>query len=177
MNRRTLLKLAVVSPTAGWSTTVQESRRTCIIDGDVPTQIIASVHLGARGAERFRRAWVEDGPFEFEGEWSIVGSEQLPLPGELPRLPGTLMSYEAVVGEAAEDQHHLVGSFRRDHVAYIVRMQNGSAELLTSIAEFFAKQPLPDPLTSPWTNSSLEALFPDADDLGVPVETVEMFWF
>lgn len=177
MNRRTLMKLVVVSPTVGWTTTTRESRLTCVIDGDIPVQIISSVHLWAQGAERFRRAWIEDGPFEHQGEWSLMCSEQLDLPADLSRLPGTLMSYQAVVGAAAQERHFLVGSFRRDHVAYIVRMQDGSKELLIGIAEFFADQPLPSPSAIHWIESPASALFPTADDLGVPLETVEMLWF
>lgn len=176
MNRRSIIKLGAVAPLVGLSPSVREIRRDLLISGSIPVQIIVSAHTTSRFAESFRRGWIEGGPFESEGEFYVDSSETRELPEELSTLPGTLLHYRATVGVAAARETHLVGSFRRETVAYIVRMRGTNEAIMLDIARHFAAQPLPGPFEARWNATHLEALIPDSDDLQTDVRPEKGFW-
>ncbi len=173
MNRRELISSAAVLPMLptlqredGWSLLIDDSVRVRIRVYALPTPT---------SAERTRRHWIGQ-PFESEGEWYELSTEARALPPDLADMPGTVTFHTTVVGAAAVEATFLVGAFRRENVAIIVRVSGNNMDLMTDFAEFLAATEVPDPWALLWSDQALARFYPTEETLGRTVEQIDDLW-
>jgi hypothetical protein len=122
-----------------------------------------------RVAESMRNREAHD-PFDgLVGEFYIQDAHPVELPDH---LPGTVTTYETVVGVAAERGIIHVGGFRRDSFVWTVRVNGGPVEYAIEAAEVIAGFDLPDAARVPLAPSLLNDLLPEPDDFSRMVEIV-----
>ncbi len=176
MNRRQLLMGSLGLPLAAQMLPLREVRQSLLVDEQYAVQVIAGVHPTADMAEKYRQQWTKS-PFEAQGEFYVDSATDHELPPSLADLPGTLTYFTTTVGVAAQKQSYLVGAFRRENFAYIVRSQVDDSELVQAFGDFFAEAELPSLFEVAWQDEHLRALIPTSDDLGMPLEPTETNWW
>lgn len=129
MNRRTLVQSLAIMPMAkhaslGIKLRSLESQFT--LNDRVAVQMFLRAYSNSEAAESWRREWVGRA-FLGLGEWYLDSTESVELPPELAEMPGALHLHRYTAGVAAVKSSMLVGAFRRDHIACVMRM-NGNAE-------------------------------------------------
>jgi hypothetical protein len=121
--------------------------------------------LTERQARELRLREAQD-PFNgLAGEFYVSGSSPVDIPDH---LPGTLTTFETVVGVAAEQGSVHVGGFRRGCFVWSIRA-NAPVEHAVETAEAIAAVDLPDELDVRLAPSLLKGLLPVVDDFSVEV--------
>lgn len=154
--------------------TVREVRNQFRLDGNAEAQMIVTGHHSPQSAERWRKGW-STRAFEHLGEWYEEPAEGIALPNHLAEMPGSLVHFDYRFGEAGEHKTMLVGAFRRDHIACVIRV-DGEVDALIALAEFFAVPELPEPFALAWSAAHLQRFLPSTDSIGMSVEESDYFW-
>ena len=175
MDRRTFFKMSALSPMVITSHPMRTARAQFTIDETVSAQIILTGHSTVESAESWRKGW-ETRAFEGEGEWYLQTTERLTLPDHLADMAGTLMKHQFVIGYAAEERTMLVGTFRRVHVACVVRVLGDHQEQMLRLAEWFGSRVLPSRWELAWSGAHLQHFIPTTDEFGGTIEPNDGFW-
>ena len=175
MDRRTFLTMAAISPMTIHHTLMRNLRAQFTLDDSISVQMIITAHADRVSAEQWRAGW-ENRAFEGEGEWYLQTSQTLDLPDRLAKLPGTLMYHTFVIGYAAVERSMLVGTFRRDHIACVIRVLGDNREEMIDLAHLFASRPLPGRLELLWSGEQLRLFIPTSEEFGMTIEPNESLW-
>lgn len=179
MNRRAFLAGAVAlpyAPTNRLTVPIRTLTEGLLINGDVSAQMILQAHISEDSAETYRRSWIGRA-FLGMGEWYLDSSESRELPSRLENLPGSLHYHRITVGVAAEKRSMLVGAFRHDYIACILRTYGNTEEEMLALAEFFASRPVPEQWELLWNDAQLQTFVPKVDTFSLPVEPDDSTWF
>lgn len=107
-------------------------------------------------------------PFDgLRGEFYISSSHPVELPDD---LPGSITTYETVVGAAAVEGVVHIGGFRRGRFVWTVRVTDGPASYAIEAAEAIRGMELPDERRVRLAPSLLTRLLPVASDFSGDVE-------
>lgn len=172
--RKFLLTAAVVTPGLG-ATSLREERQALTIGGSIEAHVIVSAHSHEKSAESFRDQWIGQ-PFEGLGEFYRDSTEMRELPNLPSELIGTCTFHTTTIGVAAAKRDYLVGAFRRENLAFIVRIIGAHDATMMSIAEHFANQQLPTAFEILWSPIHLRKFIPDEHDLNRSVEESDSYW-
>lgn len=175
MNRRNLLLATATLSSGCGSTPYREERISRLLAGDVRTHMIVSAHPSEQSAERFRKDWIAR-PFENWGEFYRDSTETRELPRNLALMPGTYTHHHTTIGAAAEKREYLVGTFRREKIAIVVRIIGDHESLMLTIAEHIADTQVPTVFEILWNPTHLRAFMPDSSQLGTSVEDSDAYW-
>lgn len=175
MDRRIFLRFGIVSPTLLADHPMRVRRVQFTLDKTIFAQMIVTAHPKPKVAERWRKGW-EYRAFEGVGEWYLQTSQRLQLPDHLAGMPGTLMFHTFLIGAAAERRTMMVGTFRREHVAVVIRVLGDHRSELNALAEWFTSRPLPVPWELLWSGAQLQLFIPTSDDFGSKIVVNDSFW-
>lgn len=175
MNRRTFLLAAPAITGIPQSFSLREERMAMTIGNQVEAHVIVSAHSDARSSEFFRREWIGR-PFEGIGEFYRDSTEVRVLPDTPSSLIGTLTFHTTTIGAAAEKRDYLVGAFRRDNVAVIVRIVGDHERIMMSMIDHIASQEVPGTFEIFWNPIHLRKFIPGGRYLGSSVEESDSYW-
>jgi hypothetical protein len=120
-----------------------------------------------RAARGMRNREAHD-PFDgLVGEFYIADSSPVEIPDH---LPGTVTTYETVVGVAAHEGIVQVGGFRRETFVWTVRVNSGPVNYAIEAAEAIAGFDLPAAAQVRLAPSLLQGLLPTPADFSRKVE-------
>jgi len=131
--------------------------------------IQVEVHL-ARSERRARAIWGTEAHDPFDGlvgEFYVTDSHPVDIPDE---LPGSVTTYETIVGAAGVEGIIHVGGFIRGTFVWIARVSEGPVDPVLDIADLIMAYDLPDATHARMDPGLLDDLLPDPEDLAVEVE-------
>lgn len=171
MNRRTFAASLVATPVfamPGLRSLAPSARRTFGGRENAFAWFIVDVQLAhsRQAARGLRNAEARD-PFDgVQGEFYTQGSTAVDLPDH---IPGTVISFDTIVGVAAERGVIHVGALRRDAFVWTIRMRGGPASYVVGVADLIASYDLPSTQRVRLAPSLLNSLLPTPEELSFPV--------
>lgn len=177
MNRRTFIAALTLTPVVAripgpesvWPHAERRFRLARSTDHDGWIQVKVQLALTERIARGIRNQEAHD-PFDgLVGEFYIDDAHPVEIPGH---LPGTLTTYETIVGVAAARGVIHTGGFRRGRYVWTVRV-GGDVSWAIEVAEWIAALELPDEARIRLAPDLLETLLPTEDDFSIEVRIDE----
>ena len=165
MNRRAFLASLTAAPLAAKRPAVNELRVKQEAEDETIIRTIVTAHTSAEAAEAYRRGWA-DSPYETEGEWYVQSSEQKPLPKVLQAMPGSMMFFECLEGEGAEETIYPLTAFRRDFITVVSQIRGYDEELMIGVGNHVLDQEMPTKLAAAWNTASLQRFLPPESLIG-----------
>jgi hypothetical protein len=173
MNRRSFASLLVASPLVvrlpgAIDLTPRAERRflpasTLDAFGSIDVEVMLAV--SERQARGLRNQEAHD-PFDgLVGEFYISDSHPVDIADD---LPGSVTTYETIVGVAAQKGTVHVGGFRRGKFVWTIRVI-GPVDRALEAAEAISRTELPDEIDVRFAPSLLNGLLPEVDDFSVEV--------
>jgi hypothetical protein len=175
MNRRSFVGALVATPLLALlpnepTLAPRAERRYRSVEKDFASLTVEVRMVWAERVARSMRDREAHDPFDgLIGEFYIENAHPVEIPDH---LPGTVTTFETIVGVAAERGIIQVGAFWRDTFVWTVRVRGGPAEYAIEAAEAIARFDLPDAPRVAMAPSLLNELLPTPDDFSRPVEIV-----
>ena len=154
---------------------VNEFRVKQEAEDDTVIRTIVTAHTSAETAEAYRRGWAVS-PYETDGEWYVQSAEEKPLPKELTAMPGSMMYFECLEGEGAEETIYLLTAFRRDFITVVSQIQEYDEDLMIGVGNHLAEQELPTLFAAAWSNASLHRFLPPESLIGPHTTEATDLW-